>query len=347
MAPLTPRVAQGLAPALLTVSQAVAAAPVRHVALTWSQDDPACIGEADLTSAVERTLGRSVFHSDAPPFAKVTGAVGKAALAGFEARIALWDKDGRKLAERTLTTPGECARLDESVAVVVTLMIDGVEEVPTTLQIAAAPPRAGEKALTTLQIAAAPPRPGVPLAVPPPPDLRPAPIVLTFGVGAGLSSSLLPGVAASFGVRGELAARGFVPVALTLRVHPASSTMVAGAGGRFSAWTAELAACPGWSSRRVRIGGCAGLEGGALAGTYINLAEGESHVRPLLLATLVPFAAVRLGGPFWARLSAGAWFPLLRERWGYLDARGAFEEVFRPAPVVPAATLTLEAQAGS
>ena len=45
--------------------------------------------------------------------------------------------------------------------------------------------------------------------------------------------------------------------------------------------------------------------------------------------------------------ASGAWFPLLRERWGYVDGGGVFEQVFRPAPVVPAATLTLELHAGS
>ena len=79
----------------------------------------------------------------------------------------------------------------------------------------------------------------------------------------------------------------------------------------------------------------------------MNLIDGESHARPLLLATLLPFAAVRLIGPLWVRAEAGAWVPLLRERWGYLGPRGGFEEVFRPAPVVPAATLTLELRAGS
>ncbi len=79
----------------------------------------------------------------------------------------------------------------------------------------------------------------------------------------------------------------------------------------------------------------------------MNLSEGETHVRPLALATALPFAAVRLAGPLWARAGAGAWFPLLREAWGYLDPQGAFQQVFRPAPVVPAATLTLEVRAGS
>lgn len=316
------------------------AAPVRHVVMEWSRDDPSCIGEADLTSMVERTLARSVFHSDAPPFAKVSGAVGRVGPDRFEARIALLGTDGRILAKRTLTTSGDCGRLDESVAVVVTLMIDGVEEEPSTLHIPAAPPRAVAEH-------APPPAPGPPAPRPEPPAPRP-PLALTLGLGAGLSSSLLPGFVPSFGFRGEVAVPGPVPIALTLRIHAPSSAVVAGVGGKFSAWTGEVAACPAWSKGRLRLGGCVGLAGGAIEGDYVNLIDGESRVRPLVLATVLPFvAAVRLAGPVWARAEAGAWFPLLRDPWGYLDARGEFEQVFRPAAVVPAAALTLELRAGS
>ncbi len=293
------------------------------------------MGEADLVSTVERTLGRAVFRSDAsvttgspvgaPRFAKVTGAVGRGESGRFEAHIAIRGVDDKPIAERTLTTEGECGRLDESIAVVVTLMIDGVEETPTPLRIPAEPPR-----------------------VAPPAAPAPGPrLTLAFGGGAGVSYGLLPGVAVSGGMRGELAVRRFVPIALTLRVYPGSTATLSGVGGRFTAWTGELEACPAWSGPRVRLGGCAGIGAGGLLGVYVNLSEGQSHLRPLVLATLVPFAAVRLAGPVWARLAAGAWIPFLRERWGYVDAGGSFETVFRPAPVVPTGTLTLEVQGGS
>jgi hypothetical protein len=320
-----------LALAILTSSASLAAAPARRVELSWSQDDPACIGAASLSSMVEATLARSVFHADAPPSATVRGAIGKIAPGRYEAHIALLDAGGRVLAERTLTTDGDCARLDESVAVVVTLMIDGMEEAPAPLRVPAAPPR-----------------PGPPAPPAPPPGPPPSRVALAFGLGGGVSSSLLPGVSASFGVRGEIDAPGFVPIAATVRLHAPSSALVAGSqGGRFSATTGELAACPAWSRGRIRLGGCVGLAGGAIQGDQVNLVDGNSHPRPLVLATLLPFAAVRLAGPLWARAEAGAWVPLLRERWGYVDARGVFEPVFRPAPVVPAAMLTLEIRAGS
>ena len=320
---------------LLWAAPALAAVPVRRVVMAWSQDDASCIGASELASIVEHTLARPVFHAEAAPFAEVRGSVGRVGPDRFEARIALVAMDGRVLASRTLTTSGACARLDESVAVVVTLMIDGVEEAPTPLLIPAGPPRADAGSAH-------------PQAPSPPASPRPASLALTLGVGAGLSSALLPGFVASFGVRGEVAVSSFVPIALTLRVHAPSTTQnVTGQGARFNAWTGEVGACPAWSNGRARLGGCLGLGGGAIEGDHVNLSDGASHVRPVLLATLLPFAAVRLAGPAWARVEAGAWFPLLRERWGYVDAHGAFQELFRMAPVVPAAMFTLELHAGS
>jgi hypothetical protein len=297
--------------------------------MEWSRDDPSCLDAADLASMVERTLGRAVFHGDAPPFATVKGAVGKADPEGFGARVALVGADGRTLAERALSTTGPCARLDESVAVVVTLMIDGLDEAPTPLRI---PPE--------------PPRPPAPAPLAPAPSSRA--FTLTLGLGPGLSASLLPGVVASFGIRTEVAVAGFVPIAATLRVHAASSAVVPGSGegGRFTATTGEVAACPAWATGRLRLGGCAGLGSGALEGQYLDLYDGESHVRPLFFVSLLPFAALRLAGPVWARAEAGAWFPVLREGWGYLDPMGTFHEVFRPGLAVPAGALTLEVRTG-
>jgi hypothetical protein len=309
--------------AVLSACPAADAAPVRRVTMEWSKGDPACVGEAELIAMVERTLGRAVFHADAPPFAKVSGAVGRVGRDRFEARIALFDTEGRLLAKRTLVTPGECGRLDEAIAVVVTLMIDGVEETPAPLEIPAAPPR-----------------PATP---------RAQSVGVTFGAGGGVSKELLPGYVAAFSVRGEIAVAGFVPIALALRVHAPSTGLVPGlgVGGKFTAVTGEIAACPAWSGDRVRLGACVGMGSGGIEGAYVNLAEGEVHVRPLAFASLLPFASVRVTGWFRIRTEAGVWVPLLRERWGYLDPQGVFEEIFRPAPVVPWAGLTLEVQPGS
>lgn len=325
--------------AALGAARSVAAAPAKHVELAWSQEDPSCIDGLALAASVESTLGRAVFHAATPATAKVSGVVRRRGRDRFEARIALIDAEGAVVSERTVATSGDCRRLDEAVAVVVTLMIDGIEETPSPLQVPAEPPRPPPPA--------APAMPAAPIVPHEPPRPPPKPLALTLGVGAGLSSSFLPGLAASFDVRSEVAPPGFVPIALSLRVSAPSSALAAGAGGNFHAVTAELAACPAWAPGRVRLGGCAGLGGGAVSGSYVGLVDGANPDAPIVYATLLPFVGVRLAGPLWARAEAGARFTLLRQRWGFLDARGAFEQVYRPAIVAPSAALTLELRVGS
>src|SRR5262245_11481809 len=63
---------------LTTFVPPVGAAPAGRVDLAWSQGDPTCIGASDLIVTVERTLGRSVFHTDGPAAASVRGTIGRA-----------------------------------------------------------------------------------------------------------------------------------------------------------------------------------------------------------------------------------------------------------------------------
>ena len=322
-----------LALAALILSRSAAAAPVRHVELEWSQEDAACLAAVDLASTVERTLARSVFHSDEPPFARVVGAVGRAGPSRFEARITLRDKQGAVLAERKLVTSGDCGRLDESVAVVVALMIDGMEEAPAPLHVADLPPR--------------PPARPAPPPVAAPRERPPGLLALTAGAGAGVSWWRSQSAAASFTLRSELAFRDFVPIALAVQapLRPFSA-LVHGAGANFTVTMAQIAACPAWSISRARVGGCAGVGVGALSEAYVDVIDGESHVVPLIQLTALPFVAVRLAGPVWVRAEAGASFSLVRQVW-FLDSGGTVEQLYRAPPVLPAGTLTLELQTGS
>jgi hypothetical protein len=322
----------------LATSRAVAAAPAGNVALEWSQEDPTCLASADLIATVERALARSVFRANEPAVAKVVGVVGRRGPGRFEARIVLRDRGGAILAERDLVTSSNCKRLDESVAVVVALMIDGMEEAPATLHVADQPPRP-------------PPAPAPPAPPPPPPapHEKPLRLGLTVGAGAGVSSWLWPGAVAWFAARSEVAVGSFVPIALTVRAPQTPFLATVGdAGGRFTVASGELAGCPAWSTAHVRIGGCAGVGISVISGGYFgNLSDGEGHVRPLILMTLLPFAAAHLAGPLWARVEGGAWVPLYRDAWGFNDYKGTPVQVYRPAPLVPAGALTLELQIGS
>lgn len=330
----------GVFVALLVAARSAHAEPVRHMELAWSTTEARCIGAEDLSKAVEHTLGRAVFHGDSPASAKIVGSVSQRSGAPehFDARIRLLDAAGKTVSERELDTSGDCKRLDESIAVVITLMIDGLEEAPSALRVPPEPPRPAPQSSAP----APPPAPKVP-PVPPPSD---AP-VLSVGAGAGLSSSLLPGTAGAAVLRGAVAPQSFVPIAITARMFASSDATLGGAGGSFSAWDVEAAACPRWQRDNAALGACAGIGGGALSGRSLDLAAGQSHVRPLVVVPVLAQGALRLYGPLWLRAEAGVLIPLLRERWGFRDAGGAYVPVFQPDPVAPTGSIGLELRTGS
>jgi hypothetical protein len=320
--------------ATIAVARSASAEPVRHVDLVWSRTEQVrCIGAEELSAAVERTLGRPVFHGESPASAKIVGDVHAAANGHFDAHIRLVDASGKTVSERELGTDADCKRLDESIAVVVTLMIDGLEEAPTPLRV---PPE--------------PPRPPPPVAAPTPsrpPKPETEVPVLAVGAGAGLSSSLLPGTAGAAVLRAEVAPQSFVPIALTGRMFASSDATLAGAGGAFSAWDAELAACPRWQRETAAIGACAGIGGGAISGRSLDLSAGQSHTRALVVVPILAQGALRLYGPLWLRAEAGVLVPLLRERWGFRDSAGAYVPVFQPDSVAPTGSVGLELRTGS
>ncbi len=305
---------------LLGASNA-AAAPVRRVDLRWSQTDPSCLAADALSTTVERTLGRAVFHSEATPAATLSGEIAASGPGRYEARITLRGRDGALLSERVLSTEGDCQRLDESVAVVVALMVDGLEEAPAPLAIPKETPR-------------------------PLPPARP-PFALALGLGGGASASLLPKVAAMFVLRGEIVPPDFVPIALSMRVHAPSSASTEGFGGSFTAFTGEVALCPGFGSSWLRGGVCGGAGAGVLSGSPMGgLVESQGFVRPVFFAAALPYATARIAGSFWLRAEAGVVVPFARERWGFVDA-GTYREVHRAGVVVPMAALSIEFRTGS
>jgi hypothetical protein len=324
------------------VTPASAAEPTRHVELSWSRGSPDCLGRDDLVKAVEATLGAPVFHEGGSAAGRVEGRVGAAAKGGFEAHMILRDLGGAVVSERRLDTDGECRRLDEPIAVVVALMIDALGSAPSPLSVPAEPIRA--PALPARLVAPPPARMVAPPAAPSPSG---APS-LAIGVGLGLDASLLPGTSLAAVLRGELAPIEALPLAWTAHFHGSSSTEVGGFGGRFSAWTTTLAACPTWSwaRARARLGLCGSLGAGALSGTGVGLPDGLDVKRSVFFAGLGSHAAVHLAGPLWARVELGVDVPFRRDRWGYVDAAGAYIVVHRPAAIVPNGLLTLEFRSG-
>ncbi len=301
----------------MLASRPASAAP-RMLGLSWSAP-PGCIDATALSKTVAWTLGRSVFDAGDARRGRVEGRV-RAAGGQFEARVTLRNDEGGVVAERSLSAGADCRALDDSIAVVVALMVDSLEAEPAPLR---APERHDEP--------------------------RSSPLLAAFGLGGGVTYGLLPGVASAAALRGELALPvASLSVSLAARVHAPSDTAFGAAGGTFTAWDGELALCPVLRGASLQLGACGGAGGGALHGSPTGVVlTGSSPVRPLVFLELLPYAALKLVGPVWLRLEGGILVPLLRESWGFGDSLGRFETLYRAAAVVPSGALTLELRTGS
>jgi hypothetical protein len=402
----------------------------RRLELIWSQGDASCVSAAALVRAVEGTLGRAVFRGDGTTIAEVSGEVSAASPHSYAAHVVLRLSDGRVVAERTLLTREGCHRLDESIAVVVALMVDELERqiarggtVPRPLELslprrgqaaflhaepprlALAPPfapvdasslpaaspdatrpilletrpisptmrlrRSADPDVERLPAAVAPPEPS-PASSPPPPPIAPpvapparppapeetpsraptrpsAPLPYAFAAGASVTGVLFPNVTFGAVARADLDVLRFLALSLALRSFgPATVTPQDGSGGRFWGWSAEGALCPFFGSRRVAIGGCAGVAAGTMTGSAINLAASQSLVHPLVLATVAPELRVRLAGPFWLRAEAGLLVPLAKEQWQLkLEQTQTYVQVLAIANAAPFAAISVEFRSGS
>jgi hypothetical protein len=287
-----------------------------------------------LAATVERTLGRAVFQGDAPVRATIVGSARSIDSGGYSANISLLAVDGTRLSERSLTTEGDCRRLDESIAVVVSLMVDSLQEHASALVIPTRPPRA-PAILPPLEPTA--PTAGAPAH---------ASAAIALGFGAGVSTGLLPTIAPLVAMRAEVAPAAFLPVALTLRAYAPSDARVQGAGGEFYAWSGELALCPtAKAGRRVRLGACLGAGAGAIHGSPLGLLGGHSSDAPIVFALAAPSAALRVAGALWLRAEAGLTVLLLQEPWGFVDGHGDYVEAYHPGTIAPFTSLGVEFRA--
>ena len=315
--------------AALVRAHPVQAADGGHVSMAWSSEDRRCVDQVMLAATVERTLGRAVFGSDGPPEATVVGHARRLTSGQYSAHIALIGPNGSTLSERSITTKGDCRRLDESAAVVIALMIDSLGDRPSELVVPERPVRA-EPAPSNEQ---APPR-----AVSRP-KLR-----IALGLGGGASAGFLPSVTPLALFRGEVEVPGLPPFALAMRAHATSAGLIAGAGGTFDAWSAESSLCPTWTRPSFRLGLCLGAGAGAINGAPSGLRSGHSRARPVVFVQALPSVAIHALGPFWLRAEAGTWIPILREPWG-ISEPGGYVQVYQPGIVASIAALSAEIRA--
>jgi hypothetical protein len=289
---------------------------------------PGCIDEATLAATVERTLEQPVFHGPGAIAATLDGDVGKSPT-GWEAKIVLRPNDGDTV-ERTIgTTADDCARLDDSIAVVVAMMVDGVHEPKQT------------------------PAPPAPLRVSPAPirastTPKPAPMSIKVDVEAGpaLAIGLLPNASPGGYLRANVTLARF-SVGLTAFGWAPSDAIELGSGARISAWMGVVEACGApLRADRFALHACALFGAGFTDATPIALSGGSETRLPIMVDGVSLGFDVRLGGPIWLRSRASLWNPFVVPSYYFFAADGSRRDLPGPWVLEPVFAIGLAVRFG-
>jgi hypothetical protein len=286
------------------------------VELVWNRGAgaEACIEGGELARRVEATLGRRVRAVEAPSSdvdaVQLRGDVTPLArgwLAVVEVSAA-----GPALRREIALDAEDCRQLDEDIVLVVALMAD------------AAVPRA--------------PRLTLPVHAPS--------ASVAIGPDGIVAFGMLPGVAVGVGLASDVALPPYLHVSAWAHGWPTSQVLDGTSGGRLAAWTFGAGPCLGRvGAERVSLFGCVGASGGVVYASGVGLAVSYSHALPYLQGEVRAGLRVRIAGPAFARVEAGAGVPFAHDSYQFTDAHGVTHQLFQTAVVVPFARLAVEFRA--
>ncbi len=280
--------------AVLLACGVARAAPAPHE-LRWERREGAegCIDEETLRAAVERSLGHSLDTGDAA-IRIIEGRVTPDG-GGYRAQLVVRDEAGTSLGERELHEDGDCRALDESLVLVISLIVD--------------PEASPRSARASSAIVTPPTQVVVPAGA--------SPVRVAGGLGAIGALGFLPGVSA--GIRGDL----------EVRVHPLPALVVSPtfwlpdearvprAGSRLVAAVLGTAMCPDLATfGRASIRACVGVDVGFIRASGIDVAISRTEYR-IVVAGRAELELVRpLGaaGGVRAVIAGGIVVPAVRPR---------------------------------
>lgn len=321
-----------------------AEASTQTVELRWRADDPTCIDRETLIRTVEATLGRTAFAVAADGSAIIEGTVGAGPSGGFHAKITLRSASGEILSEREVnTSAGKCDRIDESIAIVVALMVDGLEDKPAPLEVPEAVPR--------------PPTPPTPSKPAPKSTPKPAPripseesrVPLYFEaeIGSSLALGLLPRSSVGGYLRGELGFGDAWSIAGAAHGFLSSRTQDPGATAAVHAWTFDVSACHGpVRTRSMRLVACALLGAGFAEASPSGTNRVDSLRLPLDYGGISFEASFRISGPLWLHVRPSLWTLLQSPQFVTHTVDGRIHTIFQPWPVVPAMSVGIGGRFG-
>jgi hypothetical protein len=265
-----------------------------------------CADARDVSARVENKLQRPAFGDLRAARLLVEGRAEKTA-GGYRAELRTFDAQGKLLGSReVLSEEASCARLSETVAVVLAVMLDPEAALAAPAAVDPTPP-----VKDPAPVCEAPPPPAPP---PPPPKARPARDVSAF---TRMAYGHLPAAIWGLGAALELPFKrfggarvegvGFLQRELDLDANPQ-------VGAHLRVLYAGLQYCPLFEPYgRTRFSLCSGAEGGVIQSRSVGLgARGRDSVSPLINATASARLAVRLAGTFSFYAGAGLSVPLTR-----------------------------------
>jgi hypothetical protein len=237
--------------------------------------------------------------------------------------------DGEPLGRRELETHAEhCSALDESLALVLALMVDiPPERLPARPAPTPAP---------------VPPRPATRIAVPKATHAPREPWRVEATLLGTLGIGLLPepALGARLGI-------GVEPPAFWLTELEATYWLTeqreqAGVGTELGVMTLGLFVCPlAFDSGRVGLRACAGQAIGRIRAAGFGFDRDREHVRVFYDLGARLRGVLRLAGPLALRVGVGLAVPLSRDRFVYAERDGTHPELFQVSPVVGTGELGL------
>jgi hypothetical protein len=325
-----------LALALLMVSTAARAEEQFVTArLEWQRaaDADECMDAESLERAVSARLGRNPFGSE-QSHVTVKGRIAtNTEPPGWIAELDLVSERGNPIGTRTLTTEAEhCSALDESLTLVLALMIDIPEEEVRRADRArevpepTAPPKpepAPSRARTT------------PLALPRDVDAPRQPWRVNSGVFAAASVGLVPGLGLGAGLGlGIEPPRFWLTELDAIFWLPADAEQPGEGGARFRYISVGLFLCPiALRASPLRVDLCAGQRVGRFDADGFDFRQNRQQVRLTYSLGARARAWLRVVGPLRVGLGLMAEAPLARDKFFYTGADGRTDELFRMSPV--------------
>jgi len=287
-------------------------------ALSWVRlpGSESCITAPELGARIEKHLGRAALVSPSVADVSIEGrseASGSGAARRYRVVVGGTRRDTTLIGTREMTSQGtDCRSLDDGLVLVIALMIDPGALAPA-------------------------PDPAAPLAPPLPAIVKEREVVreiervtvasppwLIEASALGLAaiqrlSGAAPGVAV--GLRAGPSKR--VAFQLLLDVVPSGTLAVGSRTVNFTIFEGGLAYCPTVPlSRRIDVGGCAGLRVGVVRSQGRGFASDRGSDRGLADLAVGPQLAVSVAGPIFGVISANGLVALVRQQTTVTDATG-------------------------